>query len=160
MPDKIIQVDGLGQVAFPDTMSNDDIGKAIQTHLAKQGPKAAPAPASALDNLQGLASHAWSATSNAASSLAGKAADALGVKGESASDVVGDLFSSVLGGAPNTKNDRDQQQQGHARTRLNKLARLVTLHVMCSKLMRLQNKVLSRKAYKTMPLVYLNTLRP
>lgn len=43
MPDKVVQVPGLGNVSFPGTMSDDDISSAIQ----KQGPNAGLAPPAA-----------------------------------------------------------------------------------------------------------------
>lgn len=39
MPDKVVQIDGVGTVAFPDTMSDDDISKVIQQQHPDLAPK-------------------------------------------------------------------------------------------------------------------------
>ena len=43
MADKVIAIPGVGNVAFPDTMSDDDIGKAIQAQT-QPAPNAGLAP--------------------------------------------------------------------------------------------------------------------
>lgn len=57
MPEKIIDVPGFGPTAFPDSMSDDDIVKAIQSQHPDLAPKATatPAvPATATDMLRGI----------------------------------------------------------------------------------------------------------
>jgi hypothetical protein len=49
MADKVVEVPGVGNVAFPDTMSDGDIGKAIQTNYQKSMPPI-PKPADPILN--------------------------------------------------------------------------------------------------------------
>lgn len=104
MTDKIVEVPGVGRVAFPDSMSNDEIADAIRTNILKEPKKESPSRVKQLGRQLGLTGRYLV---EGATALPAMAADALSYVAQMGTDPIrggNPAFIHSISQQPNTSS--------------------------------------------------------